>query len=96
MAVAYGIERLNREVSLWMRGLGKSDNGPPVPFLATRGYDSVVWNRLYSRDTSDLDDYQLEQASTENIVISTLKPRLHWHALLILGDQLFFSDKHYS
>lgn len=71
-AVAHGIERLNREVSLWMRGLGETDNGPPVPFLATRGYDSVVWNRLYSRDTSDLEDYQIEQASTCIVVQESL------------------------
>ncbi|KAF3454853.1 hypothetical protein FNV43_RR05301 [Rhamnella rubrinervis] len=58
---AYGIERLNREVSLWMRGQSERDDGPPIPFIATRGYDSVVWNRLYSRDTSDFEDYQVDQ-----------------------------------
>jgi hypothetical protein len=62
-AVAYGIERMNREVSHWMRGLSESDNSPPIPFIATRGYDSVVWNRLYSRDVLDLEDYQIKQAS---------------------------------
>lgn len=64
--VAYGIERINREVSLWMRGLTATDDGPGIPFLATRGYDSVVWNRLYSRDSSDLEDYQIEQASNSS------------------------------
>ncbi|XP_062172350.1 shewanella-like protein phosphatase 1 [Alnus glutinosa] len=59
--VAYGIERMNREVSHWMRGLSESDNSPPIPFIATRGYDSVVWNRLYSRDVLDLEDYQIKQ-----------------------------------
>lgn len=62
-AVAYGIERMNREVSHWMRGLSESDSSPYIPFVATRGYDSVVWNRLYSRDVSDLEDYQIHQAS---------------------------------
>ncbi|XP_024023348.1 shewanella-like protein phosphatase 1 [Morus notabilis] len=62
--VAYGIDRMNREVSLWMRGLSETEDGPPMPFLATRGYDSVVWNRLYSRDTSDLEDYQLERINS--------------------------------
>ncbi|KAL8531219.1 hypothetical protein ACS0TY_008011 [Phlomoides rotata] len=57
--VEYGIERMNREVSYWMKGLGMDDEYPP--FIATRGYDSVVWSRLYSRDTSDLDDYQINQ-----------------------------------
>lgn len=58
----YGIERMNTEVSLWMRGLSESEEDPKIPFIATRGYDSVVWNRLYSRDTSDLEDYQIDQA----------------------------------
>lgn len=62
-AVAYGIERMNREVSHWMRGLSESGNSPHIPFIATRGYDSVVWNRLYSSDVSDLKDYQIKQAS---------------------------------
>lgn len=57
--VAYGIERMNREVSQWMRGLNDNDD---FPFIATRGYDSVVWNRLYSRDMSDLQDFQINQA----------------------------------
>ncbi|KAL5747096.1 hypothetical protein ACOSP7_024094 [Xanthoceras sorbifolium] len=60
--VAYGIERMNREVSNWMRGLSESDGSPCIPFIATRGYDSVVWNRLYSKD--DLEDYQISQIST--------------------------------
>ncbi|GMY10507.1 shewanella-like protein phosphatase 1 isoform X1 [Fagus crenata] len=59
--VAYGMERLNREVSHWMRGLSESSDSPQIPFIATRGYDSVVWNRLFSRDVSDLEDYQIEQ-----------------------------------
>lgn len=71
-AVAYGIDRMNREVSLWMRGLSETEDGPPMPFLATRGYDSVVWNRLYSRDTSDLEDYQLERASISSVSSSFL------------------------
>lgn len=62
-AVEYGIERLNWEVSKWMRGLSEEDQSPHIPFIATRGYDSVVWNRLYSRDLSDLEDYQIKQAS---------------------------------
>lgn len=62
-AVAYGLERMNNEVSVWMKGLSESENSPQIPFIATRGYDSVVWNRLYSRDTSDLENYQISQAS---------------------------------
>lgn len=62
LLVTYGIERMNLEVSNWMRGLSESDLGPQLPFIATRGYDSVVWSRLYSRDVSDLEDYQISQA----------------------------------
>lgn len=42
----------------------ESENAPKIPFIATRGYDSVVWNRLYSRDASDLVDYQAKQVTT--------------------------------
>lgn len=69
--VAYGIERMNREVSQWMKGLGESGNSP-FPFIATRGYDSVVWNRLYSRDFGDLDDFEIQQASLETRTFSLL------------------------
>ncbi|XP_054790557.1 shewanella-like protein phosphatase 1 [Prosopis cineraria] len=59
--VEYGVERMNKEVSDWMKGLSESDDSPKVPFIATRGYDSVVWNRLYSRDPSDLVDFKTKQ-----------------------------------
>ncbi|MBA0817301.1 hypothetical protein Gohar_001879, partial [Gossypium harknessii] len=62
--VAYGIEKMNKEVSQWMRGLIEEDTNRNMPFIATKGYDSVVWNRLYSRDISDLADYQINQAKT--------------------------------
>lgn len=61
--VSYGIERMNMEVSHWMRGLIDEDSSPHMPFIAFKGYDSVVWNRLYSRDVLDLEDYQINQAS---------------------------------
>jgi len=59
--VAYGLERMNWEVSKWMTGLRESDGSQQIPFIATSGYDSVVWNRLYSRDISDLDGHQINQ-----------------------------------
>ncbi|CAL1368707.1 unnamed protein product [Linum trigynum] len=62
--VAYGVERMNREVSQWMRGVSYDEDDPSIPsmpFVATRGYDSVVWNRLYSRDPSAVDGYQMSQ-----------------------------------
>ncbi|XP_059659843.1 shewanella-like protein phosphatase 1 isoform X2 [Cornus florida] len=69
--VAYGIERMNTEVSHWMKGLGENDISPQIPFIATRGYDSVVWNRLYSRDISDLQGYQINQI--QSILEETLQ-----------------------
>ncbi|KAH9309206.1 hypothetical protein KI387_037117, partial [Taxus chinensis] len=60
--VKYGIKQLNKEVAQWMR----SDNNESgmleeIPFIATRGYDSVVWSRLYSQETLDEDsrNYQI-------------------------------------
>ncbi|KAJ4971452.1 hypothetical protein NE237_004551 [Protea cynaroides] len=62
--VEYGIERMNKDVSDWMRGLNEQNSSPRFPFIATRGYDSVVWNRLYSRDAADLEDYPSFQISS--------------------------------
>jgi hypothetical protein len=48
--VEYGLAKLNREVSRWMLGHEDPRTGEPQePFLATRGFDSVMWSRLYSR-----------------------------------------------
>jgi hypothetical protein len=53
-AVEYGIERMNREVSTWMKSSGEDgDDETDIPFIATRGYDSVVWSRLYSQDSAE-------------------------------------------
>jgi hypothetical protein len=56
--VKYGIEKMNREVSDWMRGIS---NDEQFPFVATKGYNSVVWNRLYSRDNDQLEEYQTDK-----------------------------------
>jgi hypothetical protein len=50
--VEYGLERINHEVSNWM----KHANNPwgqatKIPFIAIRGFDSIVWSRLYSHET---------------------------------------------
>ncbi|EAZ15962.1 hypothetical protein OsJ_31406 [Oryza sativa Japonica Group] len=53
--VEYGIERMNREVSVWMKSSsGDSDDELDIPFIATRGYDSVVWSRLYSQGPTEM------------------------------------------
>ncbi|KAJ7542822.1 hypothetical protein O6H91_09G013400 [Diphasiastrum complanatum] len=59
--VEYGLERMNREVSQWMRG-ERNNQGKPaqMPFIATRGFDSIVWSRFYSRETFDRPDEQIK------------------------------------
>lgn len=71
IAVQYGIERMNREVSLWMKGLAMDDYSN-IPFTAMKGYNSVVWSRLYSKETSDLNDHQINQ------VVFCFCPCLFW------------------
>lgn len=61
---------MNREVSEWMQGFNEDrmqgfnedSDSPEMPFIATRGYDSVVWNRFYSRESAEL-KYQAWKAS---------------------------------
>lgn len=60
-SVHYGIERMNAEVSLWMLGEHVRDATLPMPFIATRGYKSVVWNRLYSREISEYEDSEINK-----------------------------------
>ena len=49
--VNYGLERLNQEVSAWMRALDMPDGGKATPpFLAMGGANSVMWNRSLSRE----------------------------------------------
>ncbi|GJP31746.1 hypothetical protein CLOM_g14815 [Closterium sp. NIES-68] len=50
--VEYGLPRMNRELSQWMRGdevWGEGERSP-MPFIVTRGFNSVVWTRLYSQE----------------------------------------------
>lgn len=49
--VQYGLEKMNQEVSLWMRGLHNPDGSRPTPpFFATGDASSVMWNRMYSKE----------------------------------------------
>ncbi|XP_072975231.1 shewanella-like protein phosphatase 1 [Typha angustifolia] len=68
--VAYGVERMNTEVADWMQGFVEDSDTPDIPFIAIRGYDSVVWNRLYSRESAQL-KYQACQISS--VVEETLQ-----------------------
>ena len=50
-AVNYGLEKMNAEVSSWMRGEDKVDGGKALPpFLAMGDASSVMWNRTLSRE----------------------------------------------
>lgn len=60
-SVRYGIERMNAEVSLCMLGEHVRDATLPMPFIATRGRKSVVWNRLYSREISEYEDSKINK-----------------------------------
>lgn len=53
--VRYGIERLNRETSAWMRGAA------PEPALLTQE-DAPIWTRVYSTPNAPADCVQLAQA----------------------------------
>eukprot|EP00250_Pteridium_aquilinum_P004095 c14332_g1_i1 orf=76-1200(+) len=66
--VEYGLERINKEVSEWMLGAQNNLGQPmPIPFIATRGFDSVVWSRLYSRDAVEKSEESIRQVSRSNL-----------------------------
>lgn len=49
--VNYGIERLNQEVSAWMRADQTIDGGKALPpFLAMGDSNSIMWNRTQSKE----------------------------------------------
>jgi hypothetical protein len=50
-AVNYGLEKLNRDVSAWMRAEETEDGGKASPpFLAMGDSSSVMWNRSQSKE----------------------------------------------
>ena len=59
--VEYGLQRINKEVSQWMMGSENSlGQQAQIPFVATRGFDSVVWSRLYSRETYETQNESIQ------------------------------------
>eukprot|EP00955_Chlamydomonas_euryale_P111911 366097-Chlamydomonas_euryale.AAC.24 len=51
VAVNYGVEKLNAEVSAWMRADQTADGGKALPpFLAMGDSSSVMWNRTQSKE----------------------------------------------
>ncbi|KAG0616930.1 hypothetical protein M758_5G152700 [Ceratodon purpureus] len=92
--VDYGLERMNKEVSLWMK-MGNNRWGQPaqMPFVAVKGFDSIVWSRLYSKENFDrpqekiqvlhqclvLRNIDVSLASlNQNALLSVLKLKLGW------------------
>jgi hypothetical protein len=50
--VHYGLERINAEVSSWMRGELKADGSHATPpFLAMGDAKSIMWNRDFGKET---------------------------------------------
>lgn len=74
--VDYGLERMNREVSLWIQ---KENNrlGQPahMPFVAVKGYDSVVWSRLYSKENFDRPQERIQACGTLAAALSATNSR---------------------
>lgn len=78
---------MNKEVSDWMRGENLETDGPEMPFIAIRGYDSVVWSRLYSREPNPV-QYEPCKASeshcshkTSTRLLSTIRWSQNFFAL---------------
>ncbi|OEL17120.1 Shewanella-like protein phosphatase 1 [Dichanthelium oligosanthes] len=67
--VEYGIERMNREVSMWMKYPSvDSDDETDIPFIATRGYDSVL--------SSIVADQTLKSVGAKGMVVGHT-PQMH-------------------
>lgn len=59
--VDYGLERMNNEVSLWMKNANNRWGRPSqVPFIAVRGFDSIVWSRLYSKENFEKPEEKIQ------------------------------------
>eukprot|EP00854_Cymbomonas_tetramitiformis_P011426 gene11425-13503_t len=61
--VDYGLEKINMEVSRWMSG------GDIPPEMTIYSPESVVWNRLYSREAQ----HEAEQGIACSVLCQTLK-----------------------
>ena len=72
-----------------MRGFSENHDFPEIPFIATRGYDSVVWNRLYSRDPADT-DYWSRQASNFSAVTKLKKNKKRKMSVASKRDLIYF------
>lgn len=60
-AVDYGLDRMNREVSMWMK-MANNRWGQPsqMPFIAVRGFDSIVWSRMYSKENFEKPEEKIQ------------------------------------
>lgn len=93
--VAYGIERMNREVSCWMRAVNEENDIPKIPFVATRGYDSVVWNRLYSKDiaSTELRTWQISSIAEKTLQSVGGKGMVVGHTPQMNGANCRYDDR---
>lgn len=70
-AVEYGLERLNREVSAWMRGdRGADGSRAAPPFLAMGNAQSVMWNRIFGKEKfqNTFDRYHMCSQLTQSLL----------------------------
>jgi hypothetical protein len=52
---------MNREVSMWMK-MANNRWGQPsqMPFIAVRGFDSIVWSRMYSKENFEKPEEKIQ------------------------------------
>ncbi|KAH9554849.1 hypothetical protein CY35_08G084400 [Sphagnum magellanicum] len=74
--VEYGLERMNHEVSLWMKNANNRWGQPAqIPFFAIKGYDSVVWSRLYSHERYENPEEKIQPCAILSAALVAAKAR---------------------
>uniref|UniRef100_A0A7I4F7E3 Calcineurin-like phosphoesterase domain-containing protein n=3 Tax=Physcomitrium patens TaxID=3218 RepID=A0A7I4F7E3_PHYPA len=74
--VEYGLERMNREVSLWMKNINNRWGQPAqMPFIAVKGFDSIVWSRLYSKENFDRPQERIQACGILTAALSATNSR---------------------
>lgn len=58
-----------------MQGVNEDNDIPEIPFIATRGYDSVVWNRLYSKDSTHVESQTWQISSIAEKTVQSIGAR---------------------
>lgn len=74
--VEYGLERINKELTDWMRAERMSaGKAAQMPFIATRGFDSIVWSRLYSREVYERPEDRITACAVLSAALSSVECR---------------------